>query len=149
MDKFSSRSRGIIHHYEAKCQCLQNCDKDNIYKQTASTVDNLNWIAAVCTPNIGWIIWKKFGGQDNRVQVIWGPRQIKSQNSNTAEGWHVNYEDGEKEDLEVEELIPLVCNALEWFIGMVLKKMFEDGQLYPVYIISGPTDVGVIEGVRL
>lgn len=94
---------------------------------------------------VGMAIRKKFGRKYFRGQVVSGPKQVENKRGEKVEGWHVKYEDTDEEDLEVEELLPLVITANEPFIGMEIRKKFDDGEYYQGQVISGPTDVEDID----
>jgi hypothetical protein len=90
---------------------------------------------------IGMVIRKKFGRKYFRGQVISGPIQVMNKSGKQVDSWHVQYEDNDEEDLEVEELLPLVIPSNEPYIGMEIRKKFDDGEYYQGQVVSGPTDV--------
>jgi hypothetical protein len=89
---------------------------------------------------IGMMIRKKFGRNYFRGQVVSGPNQVMNKSGKLVDSWNVQYEDQDVEDLEVEELLPWVCTSIEPYIGMPIRKKFDDGEYYQGRVVSGPSD---------
>jgi hypothetical protein len=98
---------------------------------------------------VGTVIRKQFGRKYYRGLVDREPSRVKNRKGKLVDSWHVFYTDGDEEELEAEELLPLVLPPYEPSRGMVIRKL-RSGDYYQGKVESGPTwikDPGTGEGV--